>query len=87
MSRIRVNDSFEVEGSFSFEVSVDETVQPPRFSITGVFTTGDRYMEELKTLQNERYRLEGVKVHTETFGSEEDAVVYHFTAGAYGKRG
>ena len=84
MSTILVNDTYTVEGSFSFDVSTDNTRKPPVFSIVGVFTTADKYIEELHTLQNNRYRLENIKVVSESYGSEEDNVVYNFSAGSFG---
>ena len=90
MSKIMINDEDVIEGTFSFEVTIDESHKPPIYSITGVLTTSDKYLEDLDTIQNERYRLERVRVYRESFGSEEDGVVYFFTAGKFGidrKRG
>ena len=85
MNEILVNDEETVNGSFTFDVEINETVSPPIYSITGVFTTKEKYFEELHTLQNERYRIERVKVYRETYGSDEDDVVYYFTAGRFGR--
>lgn len=84
MSQIWINDTESVEGSFSFEITVDETSKPPIYSITGLFTTADKYVEELNTLQNANYRLENIHVYRESYGSEDDSVVYYFTAEAFG---
>lgn len=85
MSKVWVNDEDNpVEGSFSFEAEYDDTQKPPILSIRGVFRTSDRYYDDIKSLLNSRYRIDGVKVFKEAYGSEEDEVLYYFTGGRYG---
>ena len=79
-----INDIEVIEGVFSFEVTIDESNSPPIYSVTGVLATADKYIEDLRTIQNERYRLEGVRVYKESFGSEENQVVYYFAARKFG---
>ena len=83
MSKIWINDNVPVEGSFSFSVTQDDTQDPPVFAIEGAFQTDEQYFTEISTISNERYRLERVNVYSESYGSEEDMIVYSFRAGAY----
>ena len=84
MSKVYVNGSFVVEGEFSFHVSYDTTKNPPLMQIEGAFSTASGYIPEITSLENERYILSGIHVTQESFGSEEDIMVYSFTAKAFG---
>lgn len=86
MSKVWVNGKGPVEGSFSFEVALDETAQPPVYIIEGVFSCAHGYYEEIDSLVNERYRLDRVRVYKEVYGSDEDTILYYFRAGDYGMR-
>lgn len=39
-----------------------------------------RYFEEIHTLETDRYRVKGVRVFVESFGSDDFNIVYEFTA-------
>lgn len=84
MSTILVNNEYPVEGEFSFSVSYDDTQRPPIRSINGVFSCKAGYLPEITSLENDRYVLTGIHVHQEDFGSEENTMLYHFEAKAFG---
>ena len=69
-----------VEGEFSFDVSYDVTSNPPIISINGMFASKSGYFDSITSLENERYFLGGVTVTEESFGSEEDTMLYKFSA-------
>lgn len=79
MSMIRINDSFDIEGKFSFEVSYDRGKNPVITEISGIITARG-YLPDVRTIENERYRLGGVFVYKESYGSEEDEMAFHFVA-------
>lgn len=82
MSKIRINDNEVVEGSFSFHVFLDKNSNVPLLIIEGVFETAAR-ISEIRMLENQRYKLTGVTVQDEAYGSEEDTVAYTFLADKY----
>ncbi len=84
MSKVCINGSFMVEGEFSFSIDYDTTKNPPLMTIEGQFKTASGYLPEINTIENERYLLSGIRVYQEAFGSEEDYVLYSFTAKAFG---
>lgn len=83
MSEILVNGKDRCEGAFSFSLTKET---PSSLSVEGVLRTGT-YFEEIHSIENDRYRLEKVDVFQESYGSEEDHIVYRFTAGKYDLRG
>lgn len=82
MSKIRINDTDTVNGSFSFHVSLDKSGKIPVLVIEGVLESPD-YVSSVTMLENDRYKLTGVKLQSESYGSEEDKVVYEFIASNY----
>ena len=82
--KVCVNGSFMVEGEFSFNVNYDNTQNPPLTSIEGSFASKAGYLPDITSLENDRYIVSGIHVYQESFGSEEDTMVYHFTAKAFG---
>ena len=84
MSKILLNDKQYIDGEFSFDVSYDVSVNPPLMQINGVLSSKNGYLPEIFSLENERYAITGINVYQESFGSEEDTMVYHFEAKAYG---
>ena len=49
--------------------------------IAGMFTTHD-YIEELDTIESERYLIQDINVYEETFGSNDYEISYEFVAGS-----
>ena len=85
MSKIWINDlDIPIEGTFSFDMEYDDRQKPPIYSITGVLETADGYHNDIRSIQNHRYKLNGVKVFRESYGSEDDTILYYFTAESYG---
>ena len=82
MSKIRINETDTVNGSFSFRVSLDKSGKIPVLVIEGVLESPDR-ISSVTLLENERYRLTGVVLQSESYGSEEDNVAYEFIANKY----
>jgi hypothetical protein len=82
MSLIRVNNEITVEGKFSFGVDLDDSAKPAKLVISGAFQSAE-YIEDITKLENERYILQNIKVKHEGFGSEEEIIVYSFTAGSF----
>lgn len=85
MARIIINKEYEVEGHFSFEISIDKNTTPRIVNIKGAFKTNE-YLPDISTIENERYQLDKVSVYTESFGSDEDQVIYLFTAGRFNRK-
>ena len=86
MSKIRINKHQSVEGSFSFNASIDNQSKIPILVISGVLETADD-VSEITMLENERYLLTGIVIKSESYGSEEDLVAYEFLAKEYQKKG
>lgn len=82
MSKIRINETDTVNGSFSFRVSLDKSGKIPVLVIEGVLESPDP-ISSVTLLENERYRLTGVVLQSESYGSEEDNVAYEFIANKY----
>ena len=84
MSKVCVNGSFIVEGEFSFGVAYDMTQNPPLIKIEASFASSSGYIPEIMTLENDRYVVNGIHVTQDSFRSEEDTMLYNFTAKAFG---
>lgn len=80
MSKIMLNKNLEIKGSFSFRAALHDEVKPPVLEITGVLETDSPVFDEIKSLENERYKIDGIEVKEEAYGSEEDKVNYLFSA-------
>ena len=86
MSSIKVNDKITVEGKFSFNVVLDDSIKPAKVVISGGFQTAE-YIEEITKLENDKYVLSNVKVKHEAFGSEDKDIAYEFMAGSFVVKG
>ena len=82
MSKIKVNDFETIEGVFSFNVAIDRSQKTPVLIISGVLETSEIF-SKLDILENERYKLSGITLQSESYGSEEDNVAYSFIAKSY----
>lgn len=75
MSKLIINDQLVIEGKASVErAMVDGSLQ-----IAGLLSAED-YIEEIHEIESMRFKLEGVDVAQESFGTEENTIVYTFTA-------
>lgn len=81
-NKILLNDSIEVDGKFSFTAEYDESTKVLDIS-GGLVVTGPYIDYNVESIANERYELTGVRIYRESFGSEDDEIVYYFRAQAY----
>lgn len=88
MARIKINKDKFVEGRFTVKQKLieakeknekDELVTVQKLIIHGIFSTHD-YIEELDTLESERYLIQGINVFEEAFGSNDYEITYEFFA-------
>ena len=80
MAQIKINKDRFVEGKFTVKQRlVEDKKGNGNVVVHGIFSTHD-YIEELNTLESERYLLLGVKVFEETFGTNDYEITYEFTA-------
>ena len=77
MAIITVNREVEVNGHLSFNRAISEDKKS--YEIEGIFST-HLYFEDITELETSRYKLTGVEVHTESFGSDDYDIVYHLRA-------
>lgn len=73
-----------MEGRFSFSLIADRSKKPVILRIEGILET-DTYIDQLKTIENDRYGLYNIELNSESYGSEEDIIVYSFNAGRFKK--
>ena len=83
MALIRVNkEDTNLFGALTFdrEAVVDpDTGRIIGSSINGILAVHD-YIEDIETIESERYLLKNVSVYKESFGSNEYMILYHFIA-------
>lgn len=77
MARICLNEDVVLNGRLSITRTLLEDNKT--VVITGVLAT-HYYIEEIKTLETYRYKLEGVEVYSESFGSDDFDIIYNFKA-------
>ena len=73
MYEIRVNDAFETYGLMSINIKKAEE----GLVTEGVLKT-HLYIEEIDSLECDRFRISGIDVLSESFGSNDPFVVYYF---------
>ena len=74
MYEIRVNDAFVTYGL----LSVSMRKEGDNFITEGMFKT-HLYIEEIDNLECDRFRVTGVDVQAEAFGSTDPFIVYYFS--------
>ena len=79
MSKILVNGNKEVEGKLTVDRELDFNSNPQRIVIIGYFAT-ENYFEEITEIETDKLKLKDVFVFKESFGSEEDKIVYELIA-------
>lgn len=77
MAKILLNDEFEMNGKLSISRTLNESGDG--FIVTGTFAT-HLYIEDIHTLESARYKVYGVEVFQEMFGSDDYDIVYNFQA-------
>lgn len=83
MALIRVNkEDTNLFGALTFDreaVMDPDTGRIIGSSISGILAVHD-YIEDITTIESERYLLKNVSVYKESFGSNEYMILYHFIA-------
>ena len=79
MYNIIINDSIETLGLITFRISKDANDNLIR---EGYLKT-HLYIEEITSLECSRFRLEGIDVYSESFGSTDIFNLYQFTYEEY----
>ncbi len=74
MYNVIINDTIETLGLITFRI----TKQGDSLIKEGLLKT-HLYIEEIDSLECSRFRLEGVEVYAESFGSTDIFNLYHFT--------
>ena len=77
MSNIKINNEIELNGRFTVERKKDINANPVIIYRTGVLEI-PKYIDEIKTIENDKYKINGINVYKETFVSEEDYIAYEF---------
>lgn len=79
MSKITINGNKEILGKLSVSRAADFSTNPITINIGGQLST-HRYVDEITTIETDRYKISGVSVFQESFGSEDFDILYLFTA-------
>lgn len=74
MFKIKINDNIETLGLITFQIRKDGDL----LIREGLLKT-HLYVEEIDTLECDRFRLEGIDVYAESFGSTDIFNLYQFT--------
>lgn len=77
MSNLKINNEIELNGRFTIERKKDINANPVIIYRTGVLEI-PKYIDEIKTIENDKYKINGINVYKETFVSEEDYIAYEF---------
>lgn len=77
MSNLKINNEIELNGRFTVEREKDINANPVIIYRTGVLEI-PKYIDEIKTIENDKYKINGINVYKETFVSEEDYIAYEF---------
>lgn len=77
MAKIIINNRVSANGKLSVSRTLNEAKDG--FIISGVFAS-HLYYEDIKTLESNRFKVSGVEVYQESFGSDDYDILYHFIA-------
>jgi hypothetical protein len=77
MANIIINNRVSAKGKLSVDRMLNETKDG--FVIAGVFAS-HLYYEDIKSLESERFKISGIQVYKESFGSDDYDILYHFIA-------
>lgn len=77
MANIIINNRISANGKLSVDRMLNETKDG--FIIAGVFAS-HLYYEDIKSLESNRFKVSGVQVYKESFGSDDYNILYHFIA-------
>jgi hypothetical protein len=76
MAKVIINDNLSVNGKVTFNRTVNE--DKTGFVIQGVLST-HLYFDDITSIETKRYKLTGVEVFQEAFGSDDYNIGYYFT--------
>ena len=79
MYNITINDTIKTLGLITFRLSKDAN---DNLITEGILKT-HLYIEEINSLECNRFRLEGIDVYSESFGSTDIFNLYQFTFEAF----
>lgn len=79
MYNITINDTIKTLGLITFRISKDAQ---DNLITEGILKT-HLYIEEIFTLECDKFRLEGIDVYSESFGSTDIFNLYQFTFEAF----
>ena len=74
MYNVIINDTIETLGLITFQIRKEG-----EYLIKEGFLKTHLYIEEINTLECDRFRLEGIDVYAESFGSTDIFNLYQFT--------
>lgn len=77
MATIIINDEMRAKGKLSISRAPNE--DRTGFIVTGAFAT-HMYYENIISLESPRYRVSGIDVFEESFGSDDYDIIYRFVA-------
>jgi hypothetical protein len=75
-----INDELSIMGLVSFQVKYDKSTN--KYITEGILKT-HVYIEDIKSIECNRFRLEGVNVYLESFGSTDVFNLYYFNYTSY----
>lgn len=78
MSKLIINDKIELEGSFNIEREYDKDAKPPIMYKRGILQL-PKYIDEIFSIENDLYVINGIEVYKEVFASDEKDVGYEFS--------
>lgn len=79
MSKILINNSIELDGRFTIEQEADKSLKPITIYKRGILELDNAYIEDIYSLENDKYIVAGIDVYKEIFVSEENSIGYEFT--------
>lgn len=79
MAKIKINNKHNIEGKVSLVNTKDDSSSPIIVSYSGVLSARV-YIEDLNRIETDKFIIDGVNVYYESLGSEEDDILYEFTA-------
>ena len=77
MAKIIINNRVSANGNISVYRTLNETRDG--FIISGMFAS-HLYYEDIKSLESKRFKVSGVQVYQEDFGSDDYNILYRFIA-------
>jgi len=76
-------DGIKISGKMSVMAAVNREKNPPVLSVTGLVETPVRLPDRFGKLEGGRVAVYDVIINSENVGSEDDNIVYEFSAKSY----